>query len=1036
MDMDRITVHLFGTPGVYKNGEKLHFPYRKAEALFYYLLVQNQGTREELVSLFWGESNEEVAKKNLRNAMYKTRKAFGLEIIHSPKKSTVVINEELSIESDILQVQKYPGKILELYRGEFLKGFYIKNEEGFSNWLDQQRSFYRNLYIEKSHEKIDKALKQGNFIEGEKHCKKVIQQDEFDERGYRKLMEVYQNLGLSSKALEVYQSLSHCLEEELGIEPDEKTQNIYCEILKHGDNNNSSSPGEEKTLFFGRREELEIGRRFLEASKNNREKSALVISGEAGIGKTSLKEKLLKETPLDHQRILSANCYAAEKEYVLKPWNAIMAKLLKVFKKEDIPLPKPWSEIAARAFPHFLMEEEMAEDPFYGKGKVQDPLLEEALVEIFRRILRKKDILLIFEDLQWMDEKSLRLLENLLMKIDSRELRMLGTLRIGENRDLKFFLSQLNRENRLEKIGLQRFTKEETLDFMTNFEKTFPETAKEVLKKRKGRNHEKLKKEIYRETEGNPFFIVEYLHALKRDRSMEVFTPKIEDLLKTRFRNLSEKGEEISDMASIFFDKVDFEGLKHLTGWDELELINQLEALSREGILEEDEEEDRIQYRFTHQKLREFCYRRQSKGKRKILHTRIGENLEKQLEHGNRDRLLYSKLIYHFSRAGNYEKTLKYSIKNLNQHVDFSHELFPVLEQHTGEELSRFYLSKRQMTKAMEDIEYYLQKVKETLRPSRDFPKEEMYFHYIKGRYLIWEGSYEQGLNHIDTMIEVALNHQDYSSAVKGYKQRIYYGIQIHDSKTVRENLQKGMELLKTIDYPKEEAVFYRLQGVYYLMIGAYQQADETLRYSIRLFNQISKSKDKYLLNIAAGYNYLGEVRRAQMKFFEGLKYYDEAIKICKDQNISRSLNMFYTKAGQAAFDGGDFHRAKAYFKKGLRLYGKYDVTWGRSTAEGFMALIYFREGEYHKAQECLFRGEKYCEKIQSPYELGILYRIKSGIKREMMDRRQVPPSLRQCLTHSLSWYCQRGIENLEKIQGCYEVDILKRLDGLATEDR
>ncbi|NBG87313.1 BTAD domain-containing putative transcriptional regulator [Isachenkonia alkalipeptolytica] len=1033
--MDIIKVNLFGTPGVYKNGEKLHFPYRKAEALFYYLLVQHQGTREELVSLFWAESNEEVAKKNLRNAMYKTRKAFGLEIIHSPKKSTVMINKEVPIESDIQSVQQNPGKILELYRGEFLKGFYIKNEEGFSNWVDQQRSFYRNLYIEKSHEKIDEALKKGNFIQGEKECKKVIQEDEFDERGYRKLMEVYQSLGLSSKALEVYQNLHRCLEEELGIEPDEKTRKVHLEILQQGDKNSPAESREEKSIFFGRQEELKKGQAFLEASGENQGKSALVILGEAGIGKTSLKEKLLKDARLDNQRILSANCYAAEEDYVLKPWNAIMAKLLPVLKKEEIRLPKAWSEIAARAFPHFLMNEESPEDPFNGKGKVQDQLLEEALVEIFQRVLRKKDVLLVFEDLQWMDEKSLRLLENLLMKIDSKGLRMLGTLRNGENRDLKFFLSQLSRENRLGKIFLERFTKEETLDFMENFEKYFPRKSEKNLQKRRRTQRERLKKEIYRETEGNPFFIVEYLYTLKNNNNRGTFTPKIEDLLKTRFRNLSKKEEEVSDMAAIFFDKVDFEGLKDLTGWDELALINHLEALSKEGILEEDEEEDRIQYRFTHQKLREFCYLRQSKGKRKILHTRIGKNLEKKLDHGNRDRLLYSKLIYHFSRAGNHGKTLKYSIKNLNQYVDFSHELFPVLEQHTGEDLSQFYLSKRQMSKAMKDIEYYLVKAKETGAGHGAFAKEEMYFHYIKGRYLIWEGSYEVGLEHIDNMIQVALEHQDHSNAVKGYKQRIYYGIQIHDSETVRGNLKKGMELLKTIDYPKEEAVFYRLQGVYYLMTGAYQQADETLRYSIRLFSQLPKSREKYLLNIAAGYNYLGEVRRSQMKFFEGLKYYDEAIRICEDQNISRSLNMFYTKAGQAAFDGGDFHRAKEYLKEGLRLYVKYDVTWGRSTAEGFMALIYFREGEYHKAQECLSRGDKYCKKIQSPYELGILYRIKSGIKREMMERKHVPKSLQDCLPQSLSWYCRQGIDNLEKIQRCYEIDILKRLDGLATED-
>ncbi len=1033
--MDKITVNLFGTPGVYKNGEKLFFPYRKAEALFYYLIVQNQGTREELVNLFWGESSEEVAKKNLRNAMYKTRKAFGLEIVHSPKKSMVMMNKELPVESDIQRIQSDPDNILELYQGEFLKGFYIKGEEGFAQWVEELRNFYRNLYIEKSFEKIDQAINNGNFIQGEKECKKVIREDEFDERGYRKLMEVYQALGLSSKALEVYQKLEACLLEEMGITPDEKTQRIYQEIQQRENKEKPREGKEEKSLFFGRSRELDIGKSFIEDSGDQKGKSALIILGEAGIGKTSLKDEILRDSLWKNKTLLSSNCYAAEEDYILKPWNAIVSKLIPIIRKEDIYLPEPWSSIIAGVFPHFVPGEDKPEDHFFGKGKVQDQLLEEAIVEIFLRVLRNREILLVFEDLQWMDEKSLRLLENLLVKIHSPKLQLMGTLRLGENRDMKFFLSELSKENRLERIQLERFTKEETLAFMKSYQAYYKKANQQEGATKEVGPPGSVTKEIYHETEGNPFFIVEYLHALLNQGDFSGFTPKIEDLLKTRFRSLSKKEEEIADMASIFFDKVHFEGLKALTGWDELELINHLEALAKEGILEEDEDGEEIQYRFTHQKLREYCYLRQSKGKRKILHTRIADILEEQLNQGNRDRLLYSKLIYHFSRAKDYEKTLQYSIKNLNQHVDFTHELFPVLDQHTGEDLSQFNLSKRQMTKAMKDIEYYLNKGKKSNSRNRDFAEEEMYFHYIKGRYLIWEGSYKSGLDHIDRMIQVALEHKDYRNAVKGYKQRIYHGIQIHDIDAVRKNIEQGMELLKIIDYPKEEAVFYRLQGVYYLMTGAYDQADETLRHSIRLFSQISKSREKYVLNIAAGYNYLGEVRRSQMKFFEGLKYYDQAIKICNDHNITRSLNMFYTKAGQAAFDGGDFIRAKGYLKEGLRLYGKYDVVWGRSTAEGFMALIYFREGDYYKAQDCLSRGVKYSDKIKSPYEWGIIYRIKSAIKREMTERKQVPESLQELLPQTLSWYCRKGIENLEKIHGCYEIDILRRLDGLATED-
>lgn len=41
--MDKISVHLLGRPYVEKNGERVNFPYKKAEGFFYYLCVKKNG---------------------------------------------------------------------------------------------------------------------------------------------------------------------------------------------------------------------------------------------------------------------------------------------------------------------------------------------------------------------------------------------------------------------------------------------------------------------------------------------------------------------------------------------------------------------------------------------------------------------------------------------------------------------------------------------------------------------------------------------------------------------------------------------------------------------------------------------------------------------------------------------------------------------------------------------------------------------------------------------------------------------------------
>ena len=64
--MSEYQVTLLGIPGVFNNGRIVHFPYRKAEGIFYYLCVEKKVNRDELISVFWGSSDESSGRKNLR----------------------------------------------------------------------------------------------------------------------------------------------------------------------------------------------------------------------------------------------------------------------------------------------------------------------------------------------------------------------------------------------------------------------------------------------------------------------------------------------------------------------------------------------------------------------------------------------------------------------------------------------------------------------------------------------------------------------------------------------------------------------------------------------------------------------------------------------------------------------------------------------------------------------------------------------------------------------------------------------------------
>ncbi len=61
------------------------------------------------------------------------------------------------------------------------------------------------------------------------------------------------------------------------------------------------------------------------------------------------------------------------------------------------------------------------------------------------------------------------------------------------------------------------------------------------------------------------------------------------------------------------------------------------------------------------------------------MNKRVAESLERSLKHNYQDRLIYSRLVYHFEEAGNKIAAVKYSISNLYDYLQMNYETFPVI---------------------------------------------------------------------------------------------------------------------------------------------------------------------------------------------------------------------------------------------------------------------------------------------------------------------------------------------------------------------
>ena len=68
--MPELNAKLFGTPAVSVDGREITLPYKKADALLYYLILKRKTTRSELIGLLYEDADSATALKNLRHAIY------------------------------------------------------------------------------------------------------------------------------------------------------------------------------------------------------------------------------------------------------------------------------------------------------------------------------------------------------------------------------------------------------------------------------------------------------------------------------------------------------------------------------------------------------------------------------------------------------------------------------------------------------------------------------------------------------------------------------------------------------------------------------------------------------------------------------------------------------------------------------------------------------------------------------------------------------------------------------------------------------
>ncbi|MCE0764280.1 AAA family ATPase [Pseudonocardia kujensis] len=164
------------------------------------------------------------------------------------------------------------------------------------------------------------ALELGAFDTAVQVGSAVLQADPLDEEACRVVMLAHQRAGRPGAALVIYRALREALAEHLGIDPSPGIQAVHLSVLRAEAVGArwADRDGPTGRSLVGRDAELRALReRWAAASAGS--PSMVVLTGEAGLGKSSLARTLLAEAGDAGATVVQVACYAAEKSLYLQP---------------------------------------------------------------------------------------------------------------------------------------------------------------------------------------------------------------------------------------------------------------------------------------------------------------------------------------------------------------------------------------------------------------------------------------------------------------------------------------------------------------------------------------------------------------------------------------------------------------------------------------------------------------------------------------------------------------------------------------------
>ena len=563
---------------------------RRHAASLIKLLALNGGRmhREQVIDALWPEATLDEAAPRLHKAASYARRAVGDRDVLVLRSDSVMLWPDVDVDIDAVQFERLADRAvsggeadldaaLALYEGDLLP------EDPYEDWLAVHRDRLRQRYLD--------LLRRGERWEV------LLDEDPADEEAHLALMKGFVADGQRMQTLRQFERLERALNEELGVAPSDKATALRLQVLEERE----ETPVSRVTLIDRSHERDLMGRALDDAARGSG--SLLLLTGPAGIGKTSLAEWLLEQA--DREGFLTCRSVAASVDgpWPYAPVLEALGDLLRRAPELLEALPETHRDelLRVRGAPgtsHVVPADEDGHQRLYV-----------AVDELIRSASSSRGLVVFIDDLHAADDASLALLHYVARQAGRERLLIVATGRPRADGDGLVALRGLVGRHGAREVRVGPFEHDHAVELVTSLTSDEPDEAS--------------LEEILELSGGSPFYLEELTRSL-RSGSLDSRNEHRASIVSASLAGLDADVREVLTRVAIAGNRIDTDEFIALSGEDEDTAFDLLDrALSAEVL-----EHTAGGYRFRHGLVRESLLDELAPHRRRVVNRDAAHRFE------------------------------------------------------------------------------------------------------------------------------------------------------------------------------------------------------------------------------------------------------------------------------------------------------------------------------------------------------------------------------------------------------------------------